>query len=415
MLKKSYWTVFSTIAFAIQSFVTNKFFSIYFGPVGVTLLAHFQNIIAIFVALPSEGINKAVSKNIANPNLNQVKYNATISSSILLIGICYFVILILFILLFRFYKSDFPIFVFDTTFIFLLLIALVLHIFVLYIGNLLLSSNLVKIFSILGIINNSIGIGIVYVGLQLGIKWALIFVAFSPCLLIFASYYYYKKNTKFLSSSFTFQLEKANVKEMYVFIWAAVGVVAFGKLTDFFVRSYIISIYSSYQTGLWQAVSKISDGYSTVFMAAFGTLIFVKLSALINEEKLLAVFLRKIIFFVFIGIGFLLLLLWFFKENALVLFYNKDFIPAQNLFTFQCLGDVFKFQFLILSNVLLIQLRTKLYVVLYGISAILYILFIVILSNYMAIESVNIAHFIRWLTMALIIFYIYRKVIFQKI
>ncbi len=413
MIKKSYWTVLSTIAFAIQSFATNKIFSVYFGPVGVTMLAHFQNIIAVFVAIPSEGINKAVTTKLTNQNLSQSAYNATISGSLVLNLYCFIFTIFLFLLLLPFYKSDFPNTFFDIKYVFLILFAISCHIIVLYIGNLLLSSNQIKIFSILGIINNIIAFVVVYIGIQFELFIALVFVSFSPCLLLLLSFYYYKKYNYSFVSNFTFKLDRIIQNEMFVFVGAAISVVVFGKLTDFFVRSYIISTYNSYQTGLWQAVSKISDGYSTVFMAAFGTLIFVKLSSLSSDAILLGKFLRKIIFFVLVISVISLLILYAFREIALVFFYNTDFVPAKNLFTFQCIGDVFKFQFLILSNVLLVQMKTKLYVFLNAFSAIIYVIFILFLSNYMDINGINVAHCMRWVCMTLVIFFLLKDKIIK--
>lgn len=415
MLKNSFWTALSSGVYAIQSFVTTKLFSIYFGPQGVTLLSHFQNIIAIFITIPSEGINKSVVRNLAQKNCNQSVFNATISSSLTMTLVCYLVSFVFFLIFLPFYIDDFPINFFFSPKILLVLFAIILHLIVLYIGNLFLASSFIKTYAILGIFNNIFSIGITYIGLQFSIENALIFLSFSHCSLLFVMYYFYKKYKNETVLNFNFQINKASLKDINLYLWTAISVVGFGKLTDFFVRSYIISTYNLFETGLWQAVSKISDGYTTVFLAAFSTLIFVKFSSLIDDKMALSVFLKKVIIIVFLFSIMALSTLYYFRNLSLEIFYNVDFVPAERLFKYQCLGDVFKFPFLIMSNLLLVQMRVKIYIILQAISACIYIVFIYILSQYMDINSMNVAHAIRWVSMCMLVIFLYKDILLYQI
>lgn len=415
MLKNSFWTALSSGVYAIQSFVTTKLFSIYFGPQGVTLLSHFQNIIAIFITIPSEGINKSVVRNLAQKNCSQSVFNATISSSLTMTFVCYLVSFVFFLCFLPFYINDFPRNFFFSPSIILVLFAIILHLIVLFIGNLFLASSLIKTYSILGILNNILAVGITYIGLQFSVQKALLFVAFSHCSLIFLMYYFYRKEKKNAILNFKFKIEKSKLKDINAYLWTAISVVAFGKLTDFFVRSYIISTYNLFETGLWQAVSKISDGYTTVFLAAFSTLIFVKFSSLIEDKKSLAIFLKKVIISVFMLSLISLSILYYFRILSLEIFYNHEFIAAERLFKYQCIGDLFKFPFLIMSNLLLVQMRVKIYIILQAISACIYIVFIYILSQYMDINSMNVAHAIRWVSMCMLVIFLYKDILLYQI
>lgn len=415
MLKNSFWTALSSGVYAIQSFVTTKLFSIYFGPQGVTLLSHFQNIIAIFITIPSEGINKSVVRNLAQKNCSQSVFNATISSSLTMTFVCYLVSFVFFLCFLPFYINDFPRNFFFSPSIILVLFAIILHLIVLFIGNLFLASSLIKTYSILGILNNILAVGITYIGLQFSVQKALLFVAFSHCSLIFIMYYFYRKENKNSILNFKFKIEKSKLKDINAYLWTAISVVAFGKLTDFFVRSYIISTYNLFETGLWQAVSKISDGYTTVFLAAFSTLIFVKFSSLIEDKKSLAIFLKKVIISVFMLSLISLSILYYFRILSLEIFYNHEFIAAERLFKYQCIGDLFKFPFLIMSNLLLVQMRVKIYIILQAISACIYIVFIYILSQYMDINSMNVAHAIRWVSMCMLVIFLYKDILLYQI
>ena len=61
-MRKSSWS-FASVSFkAISVLMVNKLFAIFFGTTGITILAHFQNLIGIVTAIPHDGINRGVIK-----------------------------------------------------------------------------------------------------------------------------------------------------------------------------------------------------------------------------------------------------------------------------------------------------------------------------------------------------------------
>lgn len=414
MFKKSIWTALSSLAFALNSFLCNKLFSTFFGPEGVTLLSHFQNAVAIFTTLPSECTNRAVAQHIANPELKQVEYNKLLSSAFITNLISFLACLIFIVAIYPFYFNDFPETIFSYNYLLIIVLGIFFHILALLIANLLLSSMLVKAFAIFSILNNLVGIGLVFWGLKLSLVWGLVFVAFSPSfVLVFMLIYYYHERKSWVIN-FKFTLDKTAFKLINMFIVTALSVVVFGKIVDFFVREFVMNTFSIYETGLWQSVVKISDGYTTVFNSALGMLIFVKISSLLNKPIELNTFLKQSIGFVLLLAFFGLTTLWFLKEYALLFFYNVDFISAQKFMFYQFLGDLFKFPSLILAFLMLSQLRIKEYVILQAFSAIVYCVFIYIFAKTGNIENLPIAHAIRFGLYLIILLSFYKNNLFKQ-
>jgi len=68
-LRKSSWSFSSIIIKSICSLVTNKFFAVYFGTTGITLFAHFQNLISLITQVPNDGINRGIIKYWSDPQI----------------------------------------------------------------------------------------------------------------------------------------------------------------------------------------------------------------------------------------------------------------------------------------------------------------------------------------------------------
>lgn len=409
MIKKSLWTTLSSFAFAFNSFLSNKFFSLFFGPEGVTILAHFQNAIAIFTTIPSDGTNRAIAQKIANPALKQSEYNQYISAALLANLISFFACIVFFACSYFSYKNDFPVDLFSFNYLIIIILGTFLHILALMVANLLLTSMLVKAYSIFSVINNIVGISLVYFGLKMSLVWGLVFVAISPCFVLFFMLIYYYKQRKSQVQNFRFSFTQPAFKLINMFIITALSVAVFGRIVDFFVRDYVINSFSSYETGLWQSVVKISDGYTTVFNAALGMLIFVKISSVLDNQKALKRFITQSIIIVFTLAFFGLTTLWFLGEYALTIFYNSEFIIAQKFMFYQFLGDLFKFPSFILAFLMLSQLKIKTYVFLQALSACIYCFCIYFFAKTGVIENLPLAHAIRFGLYFLFLILIYRK------
>ncbi|QNP51993.1 hypothetical protein H9L05_19125 [Hymenobacter qilianensis] len=62
----------------------NKMLALYGGPGGLTLLAHFQNLLALFTTLPNDGVHVGVVKYLAPLRAGSGRYRAWFGAGIIL-------------------------------------------------------------------------------------------------------------------------------------------------------------------------------------------------------------------------------------------------------------------------------------------------------------------------------------------
>jgi len=396
-LKKSFWTGLSSLAFAAYSFTTNKLFSVYFGPQGVTLLAHFQNLIAIFASVTNEGINRGLIKIIANENIEQRDWNNAFTYGLTLTFATFiFVLTFLFSIGFTFYH-DFPAQLFTPLNLTWLIVATLLHMIGLLFISLLMAMQHIKAFTILSIFNNAIGLILVYWGMQKGLVTSLLYLAASPAsMLVIIIIYYVNANLARLRQ-FTVNFEKRAFNQIFQFLLTALASGVLARLVDFYVRSYLIKTFSAYQTGLWQAVAKVSDGYTSVFSAALGILIFTKISSYMDETDKLKLFVRKSVLFTLAITGCGLAIIYYFRSFLLGIFYSQEFVAGEHLLGFLVLGDWLKFPSWIFGFVLQANLKTKTFIATQFASAAVYLLLLWLLIPILGLNAMPLAHFIRFI------------------
>lgn len=407
-LKKSFWTGISSLAFAAYSFITNKLFSIYFGPEGVTLLAHFQNLVAIFTTITNEGINRGLIKIFANKDLSQKDWNNSFTYGILLTFVSFVVILVfLFSISFTFY-NDFPSTLFSPLNLTWLIVSVLLHMIGLLFISLLMAMQHIKAFTLLSILNNAIGLLLVYWGLQKGLVDSLLYLAIAPTsVLIIILIYYVNANIDRIKH-YKVNLENQALNQIIQFVFTALASAVLSRLVDFFVRSYLIKTFNTSQTGLWQGVAKISDGYTSVFSAALGILIFTKISSFIGKEELKD-FVYKSIFFTAFTTALGMVLIYIFRVPLLSMLYSDAFVAGEGLLPYLLLGDWFKFPSWILGFLLQAHLKTKTFIASQLISSFLYVVLVFILIPFLGLSAMPMAHFIRFFLYFLLMAWLCRK------
>lgn len=396
-LKKSFWTGLSSLAFAAYSFLTNKLFSVYFGPQGVALLAHFQNLIAIFATLTNEGINRGMIKIIANENINQKDWNNAFTYGLGLTFASFLVVLILlFSIGFTFYQ-DFPSELFTPLNLTWLIVSTLLHMLSLLFISLLMGMQHIKAFTLLTVVNNGIGLFLIFLGVQKGIITSLLYLAFSPAsMLLIILIYYVNANFERLKN-YRPNFDKQAFNQIMQFLYVAISFALLSRLVDFFVRSYLIKTFSTYQTGLWQAVAKISDGYTSVFSAALGILIFTKISAYLENTDKLKLFVKKSLAFTLVITGFGLVIIYYNRSYLLSLLFNPEFVAGNQLMGLLLIGDWLKFPSWIFGFVLQAHLKTKTLIAAQFMSAAIYLLSLWIFIPNLGLDAMPLAHLIRFI------------------
>jgi polysaccharide transporter, PST family len=207
-------------------------------------------------------------------------------------------------------------------------------------------------------------------------------------------------------------LNKRVLSDFGKFILMALTLVICSKVVSFYVRDVIIQRFDLYQTGLWQAMVKLSDNYTIVFTSLVGMVYYPRLVALINEPTALRRYVRTMFYAVVPVIGLGLLLFYVLKNYFIIWLFNETFLPGAYLLDYLVIGDWFKMSAWLLSYLMMAQTRTKLYIFVQVVAALIYILLLFWLVGQYGLPGVTMAHGASFGLFLVFNLCYYRKLIF---
>lgn len=412
LLKSSIWSFLAVLIRGVSALSINKLFAIYFGPSGIALLAHFQNLTTIFSTIPNDGINRGVIRYLS-PNSFTTKQKQQYFSAGFYLNITVFFILITVTLFFKeqflnkFDAGPTWILLFSITTFFLLIDYFLLSVILAF-------KNTIHFFitEIIGSI-----IFFIYLYTQLtyyskDIQEALIhyMVALSLGFIIVSGLLFMKKKYRDVIS-FKWP-ELLYFKGLNKFLIMATIAVIFQKGIDFFIRQYSFSHFGSYETGIWQGVVKISDYYMMAYTSVIMIAFYPQITASLHNSRIL----KKVLFD---GIKLYLPLLlagclfvYFSRDLMLKWLLDEKFIGGSEFIHWQLLGDFLKMTAMILGLLMLAQAKIGWFVLGEFISAITYVLLIQYFKDE-AIIGILKAHMMRYIVYFTYLLLYYRKLIFS--
>lgn len=409
----SKWSFMATFAKMATNLVVGKLFSVYFGTAGITLLTHFQNLIALFTQIPNDGINRGLIKYWSEPSVDHHSRSAYFIAAVLLhilIFIASATVLFLFreemmnIFLRQWRKAHslFYILLFTGTFVF--------------IGHLLFHSMMLaikqfKIYAITTFIQFFIVTSAVLL-LKSNESTTLVLIAFlmAQCaVIIFSGGYIYYKNLV----SFNINIDFNKIKNLAHFALMALSVLLFTKLTDFILRAYVIDALGAHKTGLWQSVVRLSDGYQMLFVSMAGIVVYPHMASLVHDKwkmkSYIKAILKRLVPILMIG----LLMVYLVKDFIFQLLFSSEFIPAGNLMPFQIAGDFLNMISYLFVYIISVQARTFTFIGLQAFSAFVFILAAFFLLPFYGIEALPISHFIRYVAFLTVLILANKKLFFN--
>ncbi len=413
IIRNSIWSGASVLVRGLASFLSNKVISIYFGPSGITFLSHFQNLASIFIILPNDGINKGVVKFLSDKGLEKNVRSQYFYAGLLLSILLFLATVLVFFSLKGLFPNPFP----ETDNLWILIAVSLFGLQVLnyFFLSILLSSKRLPAYVIIHILGNILSLAFVLAFSQsMDFKWVLIGWALGPSLSVIASAIRVLSLGYFKVTGIRISELKKNLQGIGEFILVAISILLFTKLTDFGIREFSIINFKAEQTGFWQGVVRISDFYLMAYLAYLNMVFYPKASELANHKSESDRFIRSFFIRVLPFIGFGLLLIFLFKEEVLVLFFSKEFLPGADFFNYQLPGDFFKMHAWVLSFLLLAHARTRTFIILQAAMAIIYIFLATILSRQYGIDGLPMAHFFRYFLYWICLLFVFRTTLFAR-
>ncbi|MFT2010485.1 hypothetical protein ACMA1I_17555 [Pontibacter sp. 13R65] len=412
-LKSSFWSFCSIFIRTIGSLGINKLIALHYGPNGITLYAHFQNLVSIVTTVPDGGINIGTIKFLANEDPASQQYRQYFWAGIWLNLLCWLVALAL---IFSFSEYYLGIFLEEAGLITWWWIAgfatgSLLLTYNLFLQAMLLSKRVLK-WHVVGTSTVSLaGLAVVYaLGGKLSVAnlLPLLLGAQGTTFFLMLPVLYFKR---LIHTFRRIKVPKTVYLNIGKYVVMALSAVVCLKLTNFFVRDYVISRFELYDTGLWQAVVRVSENYSLVYTSVIGMLYYPRMAALVADQNGLQKYVRSTFYLVLPGLLVALLLVYLLREWVLLLLFNQDFVVAEYLFDYQLIGDFFKMWSIVLTNLMVVRAHVRLYISWQIITALFYMALVYFLVEPFGLEGVTMAHAIRYAAVLVFSMVYYNKYI----
>ena len=376
-----------------SALLLNKLLALYGGPGGLTLLAHFQNLAALFTTLPNDGVHVGVVKYLAPLRAGSGRYRAWFGAGLLLnlLGLLLGgVALVL---------APGPLVgLFQLTagwaFWFLLGIGLLSAHALL--GSVLLAAGRLRAYVWLTVALSFLGVS--GAGAALALRWPveqvlLAYLLAQACTLVPTVAVCRRAG---LLPRLNGRVSKVALRGLGRFLLMAASLLLFGTAVNFALREVLIARFGLAQTDLWQAVAKTSDNYTMVFTALMSSVYYPRLAALSTQPAAQRAYVRTVVLLLAPVLAVGLSGLYLLRDWLLPLLFDERFAGAGYLFAPQLLGDWFKFITWLLLFLLTAQAQVGRYVAVQAGSAVLYAALLQGLLPQYGLLGVTLAHAARF-------------------
>lgn len=132
-------------------------------------------------------------------------------------------------------------------------------------------------------------------------------------------------------------------------------------VSQMLLRGYVISEISPVEAGWWEAMNRVSNMYLMIITSSFSVYYLPRLSELSNSKELRQEIFKsyKVIIPMLLG-GFTLVYLL--RTIVICILFTPEFLPMENLFIWQLLGDFFKICSWLLAFLMVAKSMTKTFI-----------------------------------------------------
>ena len=334
---------------AAGALIVNKLFATYAPAGGLTLLAQFQNLMALLTTLPYDGVQVGLVRYLAPLRPGSPRYRAWLGAAIglnaaaLLVGAG--------VLAARGLLG----WGWGSLAVFLLGISLIT-------GQALLGSALLAA----GKLRAYVGLSVTLAGLGTAAAAATLLGGW-PLRVVLLAYLLAQGLTLLPALGLAAQagllrhlrpaapVSRLALRRLSQFLLMAVSTLLFGKAVDYVLRDYLLATYGPARTDLWQVVAKLSDNYTMVFSAVMGSVFYPRLAALAGQPRAARQYLRGVLRLLAPVLAAGLGLIYATRAWLLPLLFAPHLLGAQALLGPQLLGDWAK----LLSWLFIFQLTAR--------------------------------------------------------
>lgn len=362
LIKTSFLTGISTIIKIITGFIVNKIVAVYIGPAGIALVGQFQNFASIIMTFANGAINSGITKYTAEYFDDKEKKARMLSTALLISVICSLIVSVFLILCHRQlsgyllktekYSSIFLIFGFT-------LIVYSLNNFCMSILN---GHKEIRKYIAVNIVSSIVGL--VFTGglvVFLGLYGALLSLVTAQTVIFIVTILFVINSEWFEVNNFMQGYDKESLIKLGKYSLMAITSALTVPVSQILIRNYISDTISIDAAGYWQGVWRISDVYLMIITTSLSVYYLPRLSEIKHKNEL-----RKELFS-----GFKILLpivavlavfIWLVKVPIIHILFTDKFMPMENLFLFQLIGDFLKIASWVLGFLMVAKAMTRWFV-----------------------------------------------------
>ena len=197
-------------------------------------------------------------------------------------------------------------------------------------------------------------------------------------------------------SNFKERLNKLASKQYLKYTLMTLTTAAMVPISQLVLRSYVISEISPVEAGWWEAMNRLSNMYLMIITSSFTVYYMPRLSELSDKIEL-----RREIFKAYKVILPILILgitvVYLFRHLIIRILFTPEFLPMENLFIWQLIGDLFKICSWLLSFIMVAKAMTKEYITTEVIFAISYIVLSFIFMHLKGVVGITQAYLLNYI------------------
>lgn len=406
------FTAVATLVKMLTGLISVKVVASIIGPAGVALVGQLNNFTSIAMTVSSGGINSGITKYIAEYKEDKDIVCSYLSTALRITVICSIMVGILMIL-FHNYLSEYIMLSSKYGYVFIIFGFTIL----LYAVNMMFISIVngfkeFKRYVYINIANSILGLlfTLVFV-LTLGLKGALISVVTYQSVMLIVTIWMLRKLAWFKWKYFKEKLNSAISKKYLQYTIMAIATTSTLPIAQMLLRGYVISDISPIEAGWWEGMNRISNMYLMIITSSFSVYYLPRLSELTDFRELRHEIFNcyKIIIPMLLA-GFILVYLL--RHFVIELLFTPEFLPMENLFIWQLIGDFFKICSWVLSFLMVAKSMTKAFVTTEIFFCLSFVGLGFLFMNWNGVIGITQGYLVNYIFYMLTMLFIFRKLIF---
>lgn len=401
----------STLIRVISNVVLTKVIAISFGPSGMVLFGHINNLVSFVRVFSTGGVQHGTVTLVAeNENNNQqLPINASIQISLFCSVIIGFILII--------FKEQLSIYIFYSQkydYLFFIIAGAIIP----YAINVIFVSVLngmrqLKLFVLANVSANILALTVSLLCIRFfKIDGLLIAFSINQSIAIFSTLYLIRKQNWWKSAFRLVKINKIYFKKLFNYSLMAIVSASTVPAAFIIIRKLITSEIGVTQAGYWEAVIRVSSVIVMFMATSYSTYLLPTITTLKNDA--LKIELNRT-YKIVIPIAIIFPLVIFILKDYVILFlYSEEFIKAVSLFKYQLIGDGIRIITYVTGFLMLAKSHIKIFVINELIQFILYVGLSTILIKSLRLEGVTIAYMFSALGCFIFQLVVYRKILWKN-